>query len=218
MSDHVESDSSTVEISWDERHNDPQADVILVSADDVYFRIHSWPMKRESGFVNDLYTVASQSPSAPISTDVSAKALRFFTNLVYSDSSPLMNMSLDEIKEVLAVCDRLQCQRIEERVLKALGEQAGKDPWQIFIMASQRDDVELAKSALKAMENTTARCPVENIKDLTAADIEAVDPRYLSALLASRLSLTNMTYDPDQRPCLAFTRWTTVSASFKLCK
>ena len=32
---------------WDEHHNDPQADVVLVSEDDVTFRVNSWYIKQK---------------------------------------------------------------------------------------------------------------------------------------------------------------------------
>jgi hypothetical protein len=32
---------------WDEHHNDPQADVVLVSEDDVSFRVNSWYIKQK---------------------------------------------------------------------------------------------------------------------------------------------------------------------------
>ena len=37
----------TMEPCWDAQHNDPKADVILVSEDNVYFRVHSWYFKQK---------------------------------------------------------------------------------------------------------------------------------------------------------------------------
>jgi len=35
------------EPSWDDRHNDPLADVVLVSRDKVSFRVSSWYFKQK---------------------------------------------------------------------------------------------------------------------------------------------------------------------------
>jgi hypothetical protein len=36
-----------ISTKWDETHNNPQADVILVSNDSVHFRLHSWELKKK---------------------------------------------------------------------------------------------------------------------------------------------------------------------------
>ena len=37
---------SLTDFTFDEQHDDPKADVILVSTDNVGFRIHSWTFKK----------------------------------------------------------------------------------------------------------------------------------------------------------------------------
>ena len=51
MEDEVPKDvaaESSLDKVYDEKHSDPSADVILVSNDNVSFRVHSWYFKQKS--------------------------------------------------------------------------------------------------------------------------------------------------------------------------
>lgn len=78
---------------YDEKHNDPSADVILVSNDNVSFRVSSWYLKQKSwvkhlswrgtadahsGFVRDLLSLPSSQPisHSPNPIDQQARHVR----------------------------------------------------------------------------------------------------------------------------------------------
>jgi hypothetical protein len=51
MDDQTANDAATksgANVVYDDKHNDPSADIVLVSSDNVSFRVSSWYMKQKS--------------------------------------------------------------------------------------------------------------------------------------------------------------------------
>lgn len=45
--DKEEKAAPVADLQYDKEHDDPNADLILLSNDDVHFRVHSWSMKKK---------------------------------------------------------------------------------------------------------------------------------------------------------------------------
>ena len=126
----------TTPIKWSKHHQSPKAEVILVSSDNVSFRVDAWYLKQKrcvvqwimwvrlmiSGFIKDLLDLPSHQSieTAPIQLDQVSRHVELFVDLVVSSGQALMYIALDDCKPLLDLCDHLQAPAIDKRVWQAL--------------------------------------------------------------------------------------------------
>ena len=139
----------------------------------------------------------SGDPSqAPIHLDAPSKLVRIIANLAYPCEAPRLDLSLAEYEVLLAICDQLLAPGSWTMILSAMEiDLAQKDPWPLFQFASQRENVILAKTAIKQFDRTTS--PAGRLFQPDANDLEGVRPNYYLALVPGRnqrLLHTNLSY------------------------
>ena len=142
-----------------------------------------------STFIADLFDVATQGdPSqSPIHLDAASNVLRIFVNMIHSGDTPYLEIKVADYVTLLTICDRLQCPDIEKAVVSSLKLGAAKDPWAVFTLASQRNDVGLAKAALEAMGEGRSS-PATRLPKLLPQDMDGVRTSFFVELIGRRLS------------------------------
>ena len=140
-----------------------------------------------SGFITDLFQVANEGDLSlsPIDLDAPSTAVRFFVSLVYSDYQPFLDMSTSETESALIICDYLRSPSIERTILQAMRSSGlSKNPWAVFRVASQRQDIPLAKAAIGQMGLNDG--PATRLPHLKAGDLDGVRPDWFVELLGKR--------------------------------
>ena len=112
------------EIQWNDQYDDPDAKIVLVSNDNVGFRVHAWTFAKQrcvleqptadhtSGFIKGLLDVPSQQPldSAPIYLDYPGTTLLSFVRQVHIktayDVELMMTLTSSTCKQLFELCDR----------------------------------------------------------------------------------------------------------------
>ncbi|KAJ7122693.1 hypothetical protein C8R43DRAFT_1032271 [Mycena crocata] len=134
--------------------DDPDADVILRSADGVDFRVHRLVLSLASPFFKGMFTLPqpnSVSPTIPTismaeSAAVLDRALRFW----YPGAEPTEIASLDELREVLeALVLKYDMQFLVPSSKKHLREYLEQDPVAVFAIACRHGWKEIALEAAK---------------------------------------------------------------------
>jgi hypothetical protein len=126
------------EIKWNDQYDDPDAKIILISDDNVGYRVHAWTFKKKryvlswataepsSGFVRRLLDVPSQQPldSAPICLDYSSSTLLCFARQIHFqtvyDIDLMMTLTSDICKGLFELCDRFDAPQVYESVSQAV--------------------------------------------------------------------------------------------------
>jgi len=113
-----------------------------------------------------------------ISFDIPAQSrvLKAWLDLAHLHNRP-PKMVWKMRKPLFELCDHLGSRGVAERALFLMHSSVEKDPWELFCLASQRNNVGLAKSALRALAE---------IKD-NGGDVPAVDG--ITPTLAAGLTL-----------------------------
>ncbi|WVQ62509.1 uncharacterized protein L199_000651 [Kwoniella botswanensis] len=130
---------------------DEGAEVTLVSTDQIHFKVHSYLLKTHSSVLRDMLIDPGLKPTA-ISLEVPSGDLKLFLDLMHQ-SEPDMSNNWPQCKRVIDLCLLYDCKIVLERLRFRLKPLAHQAPWEIFCMASQCEDVSLARKALKSMGN-----------------------------------------------------------------
>ncbi|WRT63716.1 uncharacterized protein IL334_000639 [Kwoniella shivajii] len=157
-------------------HNDPNDDIVIISNDYVKFRASRYHLTRTSQFFDgllgnprpeDLASVCD--PFIPIITIPRAQSLVTYTDF--------------------AICDILV-----DKARYALMEAAKDQPLELLVIASKRDDVEMARAALKELDTDHLRTYLYESQSLIATESSLTKSRtYISRLtLAYRLELLDL--------------------------
>jgi hypothetical protein len=142
--------------------------------------------------ISDMFDVSTvtRSVDAIINLDAPANLVAKYADLVYTANPLLLDINLAGFLVLLGICDRMQSQSIEKMLIQSLHNSAPDDPWGVFVLASQRDDLLLAKTALEAMSTPSAKAPRNPAKDFPGKmplEFYEVTPSYLRELVARRL-------------------------------
>ncbi|KAI0339871.1 hypothetical protein BDW22DRAFT_1360903 [Trametopsis cervina] len=131
------------------------ADIILLSSDNIELRVHKLILGRASSVFHDMFTVpttdhAKGIQTVPVTEDGST--LTKLLQLCY----PMINPSFDNIKQVgdlLRVCDKYQMVDMMNRLAKlSLGAFTRSDPLQAYALACcSRADEEARKAAFHCL-------------------------------------------------------------------
>ncbi|KAK4688891.1 hypothetical protein P7C73_g1230, partial [Tremellales sp. Uapishka_1] len=190
------------------RHDDPAADIVLVCEGGVPFRIDSERIRKDryvwltartgidpsslsfannSVFVDDLLKTANTGdPSTPIPTYVPTTTLGMYARLISTQEPPVLRDLLARCRDLFALCDRFESPRIEALILRSAYAQASSDPWGVFVLASQRDCLPLARRALSLMDEDR-NAPAHDLKKLGNADVANMPSEYLLEFVKARL-------------------------------
>ncbi|OCF73504.1 hypothetical protein I204_05345 [Kwoniella mangroviensis CBS 8886] len=114
-------------------YTDKDADINLISRDKVHFKVHFYLLKTHSSVFRDMLSETTFKLT-PIPIDVHSSDLLLFLDFMH-ESDPEMSNNWPQCKRLTDLCLLYDC-NVE-----------------IFCMASQFDDVSLAKKALKSMKS-----------------------------------------------------------------
>ncbi|WVF69511.1 hypothetical protein IAT40_004288 [Kwoniella sp. CBS 6097] len=165
------------------------ADLTLVSEDNTLFKVHSYMLKANSLLFRDMLCDKSiHSSLIPIAaTDFT---LTTFLNLMYlppalptSTGTPIVSInSWPQAKAVIELCDKYDCPFLIERICIRLRYLAPEAPWEIFRLASQYDQVQLAETALEHLHRDEKRRSYSSA-NIPMDEAKGIALPYLFALL-----------------------------------
>ncbi|OCF59494.1 hypothetical protein L486_02161 [Kwoniella mangroviensis CBS 10435] len=93
--------------------------------------------------------------SEPLDLDMESELLDAFLNLINSSHPYVHQLSFQHSSELLRQCDKLICNLdICNAVKQRLYEWGVTMPWELLVLASERDDVNLGRIALKSMDSS----------------------------------------------------------------
>ena len=126
---------------------------------------------------------------APIHPHQNAHTVRHFVDYVTSAKHHDVRLSFKGFQHLLDLCDHLQCSGIEKSVLGALKNTLkrkeypfGFNPWEVFVLAAQRDDLALAKCAIGFFDRPKVAARVLIVLKSTTPPYNT-SSRYYDALL-----------------------------------
>ncbi|OCF36125.1 hypothetical protein I317_06889 [Kwoniella heveanensis CBS 569] len=188
-------------------------DIILVSTDDISFKIQSYILKCHSSVFRYMLSDASLALNpSPVPMDAHSSDLTLLLDLMREDN-PDMTNDWQQCRRVLDLCYKYQCRIVVDRFRLRLKPLAAQAPWDMFCMASHCDDVSLAKKALKAMESdkvdrelSISRMPLQKARHATLP--------YLLGLFVSMDKVSTSRYD-DGYPPTGYIPWRQVGQNFK---
>ncbi|WVW81768.1 hypothetical protein I302_103764 [Kwoniella bestiolae CBS 10118] len=156
------------------------ADITLISSDNLHFKVHGYMLKAHSAVLRDLLN-DSQMMVSPIPIDVHSRDLKRFLDLMYLPD-PLIPFSWIETKTLLETCDKYDCPLIHERIRTRLNPHPEQAPWETFCLASHFNDLELAKKSLVFMGRDSKRRWL-GIRMISISDASQPQLPYLLGLL-----------------------------------
>ncbi|WVQ62529.1 uncharacterized protein L199_000671 [Kwoniella botswanensis] len=93
--------------------------------------------------------------SEPLDLDMDSEILNAFLNLINSSHPYVHQLSFQQSSELLRQCDKLICRSdICNAVKQRLYEWGITMPWELLVLASERDDVNMGRIALKSMDSS----------------------------------------------------------------
>ncbi|WVQ80254.1 hypothetical protein IAT38_002359 [Cryptococcus sp. DSM 104549] len=180
-------------LMWDEHHNDPHGDVVIASGARRW-RLSSYFLKKDSELVRHLCSgpvknrvIELDIPALPY-TPRFDPVRTFLAAITTHDEDFVRHIKRPEQYEsILRLCDFFQSEHIEAKVLRHLEKCETDHGWDMFVVAAKRDDVPMAKVALRCMERA-AWCPVRQLHLLSEQDLKDIPSAYLLELFRQRLS------------------------------
>ncbi|WWC85784.1 uncharacterized protein L201_000650 [Kwoniella dendrophila CBS 6074] len=123
------------------------ADITLISSDEVYFKVHNYMLKAHSVVFRELL-IDTQMIKTDIHMDeVKSQDLKRFLDLIYLETVSIPYNWI-ETKIIIDLSLKYECFLIEERIRTRLNLQIEQEPWEIFILSSYFNDLNLAKKSL----------------------------------------------------------------------
>ncbi|RSH81521.1 hypothetical protein EHS25_006878, partial [Saitozyma podzolica] len=87
--------------------------------------------------------------------DCTSAVIRTFLPIATTDpnmAAPPIQLPFEQLCSLLDLCTRYGVEKGVKACLDSMGHQAKEDPWKVFEIASKRNDVQLSRMALRAME------------------------------------------------------------------
>lgn len=157
-----------------------------------------------STFFHDLLNDGSHS-GEPIHIPASSRIFKAWLDLAHlRDRPPSMVWGMRE--SLLKLCDDLGSRGVSERALFHMHSKIEKDPWAIFALASQKNNVGLAKSALRTLGqvdhgvSTATRGTFLSIETITPALAGTVTLPYLLGLYVAALKAKDKAHATEHGP------------------
>ncbi|WWD09027.1 hypothetical protein V865_007147 [Kwoniella europaea PYCC6329] len=194
-----------------EKHHNPSGDLIIAERERRW-RISMKKYKRDSQLISHLsqcptkgMVLTLHSPSLPChashpSSDSSGSAFDilsvFLKYLLTHDMKDLDEVeNVDQFESLFVLCDFFGCPAVYQNLLRYIDENGvnGIRPWQLFVVASKRNDTNLAKIALRLAGRTRTRNvghrderSTINLHRLTSKDVEDVRSTWVLELFKRR--------------------------------
>jgi hypothetical protein len=92
--------------------------------------------------------LALPETAEPIDLGASVLVIHRFLSLILESNAPISQLDLVQTLSLSQLADKYDCQVIGKRVATHLTTLAGRNPWEALTVASDRDDIELARPTL----------------------------------------------------------------------
>ncbi|WWC59729.1 uncharacterized protein I303_102291 [Kwoniella dejecticola CBS 10117] len=199
--------------STSETYNSEEADLTLISTDDVRFKVHSYEMKSHSSVLKDMLD-ALDNHSNPIPMELKSDDLKIFLDYMISPTPPLLN-SWSKVTDILELADKWGSFLVHERISHRLAHLTTRFPWEVFCFASHEGNEDLARKAIGDMGFDESRCKI-SIANLRATDISGPTVDYLVGLINQ---LKDHTSTSNRSRYTVYTvDWEAVAKAFRPCE
>ncbi|KAK4688929.1 hypothetical protein P7C73_g1176, partial [Tremellales sp. Uapishka_1] len=180
----------------DDEYNDPTADVLLESLDGTRFGVHKWFLSRRSDFIRDLLATCTDGDliDPPIYVDAPSPVVKLFVQWIYSSATSPRGLPIALIADLLRLCDRFHSDTLYDIIMLSL-RTWGSEHMEILKVASQLDDVELARHVLRNMPDDND--DLGGLFHLKPTDIDGISESFLIELRrcrSCRLTFPVVTY------------------------
>lgn len=132
----------------------------------------------------------SLANGTPIELEYSSEVVRMFIDGMYSRHDYWIDMSVPQFRDLFELCDTFQAPEQDAVFARALKERFVREtdnplhPWEVFKLAAQRDNLELAKLAGSKLQDDG-----RSLSHLVLANppsfFDGVPPKYVYALVRS---------------------------------
>ena len=125
---------------------------------------------------------------SPIHLDAPSKLVRIIANLAYACEAPRLDLSVLEYQILADVIDKLMAPEMMNSLFSAMEiDVAVKQPWAVFQLASQIQNIPLAQAAIRHFGGNTDQSPSIRLAQPSRGDMVGVRPDYYLALVRERL-------------------------------
>ncbi|WWD16842.1 hypothetical protein CI109_101274 [Kwoniella shandongensis] len=142
----------------DDYYNDPQADFILISSDNIAFKVHKYHLLSESPVFRDMCSMVGSSFASPTlnltdTTFETARVIRLFLDFLQKRSPPDPSReTVVTTRLLIQFVDKYDCQLVSH-AMKAYARRffdlGTVGPDDLFILGSNFDDVEYCAEAIR---------------------------------------------------------------------
>lgn len=119
-----------------------------------------------------------------IDLDVSSAAVEHFVDLCYIAGEYPLDIDVPRLRELLGICQKLECAALRDSLLRSFRSCALKNPWETFLLAAQYRNKSLAGFAITAFPEIADK-PFEPFTSAGAA-IDPVPVRWLIEIMRLR--------------------------------
>jgi hypothetical protein len=195
------------------------------------YTISSYHYLRLSESIRNLLSVPSEQSieTAPIHLEHSNDVVRYFLDSLTPSPSAEMLVKVELCTDLLKLSDMFGTPQVERNVLNSMrvamtyekGRKPPIDAWGVFKVAAERDDVVLAKAAVRCL----GLCG-HSIKDILFRNppsfVDGIPARYLHALLRCSLMMPSglhphhHEYSQESRQPISTRDWEAAADNFSL--
>lgn len=172
------------------------AEVLLESNDGKVFAVLASVITTQSAMFRDMLEGSTaEQLNVPIQLDIDPKSVQHFVNVLINDAwTPGTNCDWQACKTLLAILERFGCPQLCERVVGRLGILTKDSPWEIFVVASQYDNADIAREAILSFV-VDPKLQRAAFSSLANCDTMLVRASYALALLAAVLRHTKTDHE-----------------------
>ncbi|WWD22413.1 hypothetical protein CI109_106904 [Kwoniella shandongensis] len=151
------------QLKMDPSYDRSDADVTLISSEDVQFRVDSFYLKAASTVLRDMLG-NKDLQSSPIHIDAPAEDVKQLLDFMTAPIAPTIT-DWKQFQRILELANKFDCGGVIDRLrLRSRGFLLER-PWSIFCLASHWNDMSLARSSIERMAVD------ENVAKLTSKKV-----------------------------------------------
>ncbi len=191
--------------------NDPSADAVLRTSDNIDFRVFRWFLKAISTLFDDMFALPQppgSTSTSPILMSEPSNVLEVLLRLYYPFPGMPTFSSFSDAKPVLAAAHKLQLTRIEPILNDAALPYISKDPLRAYGFALRHGMEDLARLAARGFLTVTDFSSVKKSDELEGLSVGA----YRRLLVYRQSCIDQIEKDADllwgRRPGQSSNTWT----------
>ncbi len=157
------------------------ADIIIQTRDDVQIRAHMWPLKRDSAFFRDMFSLPQKSTPSPrqlpvITVEEDAETIENMLRLLYPDCGDPDIATVGELRNLVRATHKYQfdhVQRLSHEYARD-EELIAKHPVDFYVLALRYEIAGLQKLALSHMKGNLIG-DTNILRALDAGDLSGIE-------------------------------------------